>query len=363
MKTATLVGTARRMTARRALSAIVTVGAAFMFVSPVVAQSSDASAAPAVSVAPATEASTPSGLAAIEAGFATQACDPFLSAAELSSIVGVTVTGVSGGLVAPDSDRAGFVGLDCGWSIDGGTVWLKVDEREWRGKGKPKTKDLWDANDRGYSPDQTKLAGPGDAAYSDPGSEQGYYPGHPNVTWSQWVRHGKAFADRWVSLDSDVLDVAALEDVATTVRSGATPSGAPLAAAPGESAMALLGSWTLSSWVGAPFELPNVATVTFTFDDAGMVTSTLDCQRKGEKPLKDTSLYFVEGDKVMTTSDAEGPKGGCAPSGLDAFDHTVLLKVSEPISSADDATWTVDGDTLTITGLNGIAQTLIFERA
>ena len=357
------VGVVHRASARRGLGAIVAVGAAFMLVSPVTAQSADESASPVESVTPGGEASTPSGLAAIEASFAAQACDSFLSAGELSSIAGVTVTGVSGGLVAPDSDRSGFIGLDCDWSIDGGTVWLKVNERAWSGKGKPKTADLWDANDRGYSPDATELAGPGDVAYSDPGSEQGYYPGRPNVTWSLWVRHGKAFADRWVSLVSDVLDVAALEDLAATVRSDATPSGAPIATAPGESAAALLGSWTLSSWVGAPFELPNVATVTFTFDDAGMVTSTLDCQRKGEKPLKDTSLYFVEGDRVMTTFDGVGPKGGCAPSGPDAFYHTALLKVSEPISAADDATWTVDGDTLTITGLHGIAQTLIFERA
>ena len=315
---------------------------------------------PVESVTPGAEASAPSGLAAIEASFAAQACDSFLSAGELSSTAGVTVTGVNGGLVAPDSDRPGFIGLDCSWSVDGGTVLLEVKEREWTSKGKPKAKDLWEAKDRGYTPDLTKLAGPGDAAYSDPGSEGGYYPGLPNVTWSQWLKHGKAYADRWIGLASDVLDLATLGNLAAAVGSDATPGGAPLAVAPGDTAAPLIGSWTLSGWDGAPWELPTVGTVTFTFDDAGTVTSTYECKRKGEKPLKDKSLFFVDGDKIMTADDGETPVGGCRPT---SPDEQILQSVSAPIGSADGATWTVDGDTLTISGLQGIASGLTFDRA
>ena len=354
------VGVVERVSARRSLGAIVAVGAAFMLVSPVVAQSESPSASPVEPVGSGTEVGTPSGLAAIEAGFAAQACDPFLSAGELSSTAGVTVSGVNGGLVAPDSDRPGFIGLECVWSVDGGSVWLRVNERAWDGKGKPKTKDLWDANDRGYSPDATALEGPGEVAFSDPGSERGYYPGRPNVTWSIWLKHGKAYADRWVGLASDVLDIATLENIAATVRSDATPGDAPFAVAPGDTAASLIGSWTLSGWYGAPWELPTAATLTFTFDDAGTVTSTFDCQRKGEKPRTDESLYFVDGAQIMTASDGEAPIGGCRPS---SPDESILLGLSDPISSADGASWTVDGDTLTISGLSGIASGLTFDRA
>jgi hypothetical protein len=335
-------------------------GATFMLMAPVSAQSADESASPAESVTPGAEASAPSGLAAIEASFAARACDSFLSADELSSTAGVTVTGVSGGLVTPDSDRPGFVGLDCSWSVDGGTVSLEVKEREWTGKGKPTSKDLWDANDRGYSPDLTKLAAPGDAAYSDPGSEGGYYPGLPNVTWSKWQKHGKAYADRWVGLASDVLDLAALESLAAAVRSDATPGDAPLAMAPGDTAAPLIGSWTLAGWEDGPWEFPTIGTVTFTFDAAGTVTSTFDCERKGEKPLKDESLFFVDGDQIMTASDGEEPVGGCRAT---SPDEQILIALSDPIGSAAGATWTVDGETLTISGLPGIPTGLTFDRA
>ena len=124
----------KRVSAHRSLGAIVAVGAALMLVTPVVAQSDSPSASPVESVSPGTEVGTPSGLAAIEAGFAAQACDSFLSASELSSTAAVTVSGVNGGLVAPFSDRPGFIGLECDWSVDGGSVWLRVNERAWDGK-------------------------------------------------------------------------------------------------------------------------------------------------------------------------------------------------------------------------------------
>ena len=271
---------------------------------------------------------------------------------------------MSGGSVAPESKRPGFIGLDCGFAVDGGTVWLKVSEREWTGKGKPKAKDLWDANDRGYTPEATKLAGPGDAAYSDPGSDQGYYPGTPNVTWSLWVKHGKAFADRWVGLVSDVLDVAALETLAAAVRSDATPSGAPLPVAPGDAATPLVGAWILSGWDSPIFDFPTSVTMTATFDAAGTVTRAFDCGKKGKKPLTTSNVYFVAGDRIMTVHDGQTPTGACSlPSDIHPADFSAFLQVFDPISAADEATWTVDGDTLTITGLPGVASTLTFERA
>ena len=78
--------------ARRGLSAIVAVGAALLLVGPVAAQSPSPSLVPVASVAPSTGATTPVSLADIEAGLATQACDAFLTAAELTTVAGVAVT-------------------------------------------------------------------------------------------------------------------------------------------------------------------------------------------------------------------------------------------------------------------------------
>jgi hypothetical protein len=91
-----------------------------------------------------------------------------------------------------------------------------------------------------------------------------------------------------------------------------------------------------------------------------MVTSTIDCKRKGEKPRKYTSLYFVDGDKIMTVSDGKAPTGGCSPR--DEVE-SVLSKVSDPIGSDADATWAVDGDMLTILVSHGFFSGLGFERA
>lgn len=349
---------------RRGFGALVVVGATLMLVSPGAAQSPIPSAAPAASAVPGPSATAPGGLAAIEAGFATQACESFLPAATLTSTTGVTVTGISGGSVEPESKRRGFIGLDCTYAVEGGMVRLLVSEREWTGKGKPKTGDLQDANDRGYSPEATKLAGPGDAAFSDPGSERGYYPGTPNVTWSLWVKHGKAFADRWLGVVSDVLDVAALEALALAVRSDATPSDAPLPVAPGDAAAPLLGAWVLSGWDSPNFDFPTSVTMTAKFDEAGTVTRSFDCGKKGEKPLTTSSVYFVDGDRIMTVHDGQTQTGACSlPSDVHPADFTAFLEVFGPIGAADEATWTVDGDALTIAGLSGVASTLTFERA
>jgi hypothetical protein len=371
------VGLRRRIPASGRRSAIVVFGAALMLVSPAAAQSPSPSAAPAASVVPLPSVSAPAasvvplpsvsapaGLAAIEAGLATQACESFLPAATLTSTAGVTVTGISGGSVEPESKRRGFIGLDCTYAIDGGTVRLLVSEREWKGKGKPKTSDLQDANDRGYSPEATKLAGPGDAAYSDPGSDRGYYPGTPNVTWSLWIKHGKAFADRWLGLASDVLDVAALETLALAVQSDATPSDAPLPVAPGDAAAPLFGAWVLSGWDSPFFDFPTSVTMTATFDEAGTVTRAFDCGKKKEQPLTTSNVYFVDGDRIMTVPDGREPTGACSlPSDVGPATFTAFLDVFGPISATDEVTWTVDGDTLTIAGLSGVALTLTFERA
>jgi hypothetical protein len=77
--------------------------------------------------------------------------------------------------------------LEFGPSTAEGSRW-EVKEREWTDKRKPTSKNLWDAFDHGYTM-STKLAGPGDAAYSDSGADDGYFLGIPNVTWIPSLTH------------------------------------------------------------------------------------------------------------------------------------------------------------------------------
>ena len=59
-------------------------------------------------------------------------------------------------------------------------------------------------------------------------------------------------------------------------------------------------------------------------------------------------LYFVDGNTITTVPDLSGPVGTCPESDLQ---NTLTLSFAFGfVIDAPDATWTVDGDTLSITG-------------
>jgi hypothetical protein len=105
--------------------------------------------------------------------------------------------------------------------------------------------------------------------------------------------------------------------------------------------------------------------MTATFDVAGTVTRTFDCQRnKGVQPVAITDLYFLDGDRIMTASGGGGPAGEeCRfpPGDPMAFDQ--LLHAFDPLPASREATWKVDGDTLTIASQRGLINALTFTRA
>jgi hypothetical protein len=228
---------------------------------------------------------------------------------------------------------------------------LQVDESRWTGKKKPKAKDHFVAKQLARNPDATVLADLGDVGYSDPGSDFGQYPGRPSVAWATWLRHGKAFADRELRVFGKDLDIAVLEDLARAVRSDATPGDPPVATAPGDAALPLFASWTLTGGQGirVDFEPP---TMTATFDDAGTLTTAFDCKGlDGKQPDAYTYLYLVDSDRIAMVTDphsATSEQGQCFDdNGRPELGQIQLVRA---FGSLGEATWTVDGDMLTITG-------------
>jgi hypothetical protein len=357
--------------ARKAPGLFIAVGAVLLLVAPVAAQSPSPSAAPDVSAAPASAAPATSpgpsvgGLASLEASFAAQACDPLITADEVAAVVGGQAGQGPGGRGTPEARRPGFYQLDCSWTIDGGHLWLTVDEREWKARGKPKAKDLYSARQLATIREATRIEDLGTVAYSDPGSEFGLVPGRPSVTWAQWAKRGKVHADRQLRLYSDVADVTLLEQLARIVRSDAAPGDPPGPVALDSEAAALVGSWTLSGWYGPPWGLPESTILTIAFEADGTTTTTFDCRQAGSKPLITTGLVFVDGDRITTVPDGRPSSGTCSPGDGDPFDIETRIMVSRAptaIRSGEDATWAIDGDTLTVSG-SGFYLTLTFDRA
>ena len=106
--------------------------------------------------------------------------------------------------------------------------------------------------------------------------------------------------------------------------------------------------------------------MTATFDDSGTYTRTYDCFNgpKGKKePLALTDLYFVDTNKIAFVPDFNGKLWGTCLED----DETVSSSVGElerwfnGFGSSRPATWTVEGDTLTLADDSGYTR-MTFER-
>ena len=301
------------------------------------------SAEPVASPAP----SAPAG------SVADTTCDPFVSQEGVGAAIGAPVAGVNSSDDSSDWKGTALHHVTCGWVTDAGpSALLEVRDDPYpvSGKKKPTGIDRWGI-------DGEALDDLGVKAFT------GTTGGEAYVAWAA----GLGDRDRTISITSSSVPVEALAALARLVDAAATP-GEPVAAPPAEVGSVpegLVGTWmvqtisgkTMSQLLEDTDAKTTDLTLTLTLGADGSAAFDFDCKPpKGKEPFAWKSTYTVD-DTELDIEFADST-GSCKDDSLG--DLLSLLSFSLGLATHPGA-WTLDGDTLTITGNAG--ESLVLTRS